>query len=209
MDATYFESRESLRAWLAENHALVGELWVGFYKKGSGRPSVTYPEALEEALCFGWIDGVRHAVDADRFKQRFTPRRRGSKWSAVNVRRVEALLATGLMQPAGIAAFEARDPGGTQHSYERGTVELSAEYEAALQGRPRAWAFFESQPPWYRRTASAWVMDAKQEQPRLRRLEALASECEAGQWIGPLRRARGGKAPPHAGSGEGDRLGQT
>ena len=198
MSASYFESREALRAWLAENHAGVDELWVGFYKKGSGTPSVTYVEALEEALCFGWIDGVRHAVDGERYSQRFTPRRPGSNWSAVNVKRAEALLAAGRMQPAGIAALEAREAGGRQYSYERGAVELSMEYVAMLRERPRAWAFFESQPPWYRRTASAWVMDAKQEQTRLRRLETLASDSEAGEWVAPLRRARGGKAPPQA-----------
>ena len=200
MDAVYFESQGALRAWLAENHAGSAELWVGFYKKASGKPSVTYVEALEEALCFGWIDGVRHAVDGERYKQRFTPRRTGSNWSAVNVNRVEGLLAAGRMEPSGITAFEARD-AGAQYSYERRSVVLSAEYEAALRERPRAWAFFETQPPWYRRTASTWVMDAKREETRRRRLETLAGECEAGEWIAQLRRARGGGTPPRAGPG--------
>lgn len=192
MDASYFETQAAFRDWLAANHARVAELWVGFYKKASGKPTVTYAEALEEALCFGWIDGVRRAVDAERFVQRFTPRRAGSNWSAVNVKRVEGLLAAGRMQPAGIAAFEAREPGaGYVHG--RGEVGLSPEYEAAMRARPVAWSFFQAQPPWYQRTASAWVMDAKQEQTRQRRLESLMTDSEAGEWVKPLRIAQRGK----------------
>ena len=192
MDAVYFETEAGFREWLAVNHDRVDELWVGFYKKASSKPGITYSQALDEALCFGWIDGVRHAVDGERYKQRFTPRRPGSNWSAVNVRRVEGLTAAGRMQSAGIAAFEARDPEKTPYSFERPSAGLSPAYESALRARPAAWAFFEAQPPWYQRTASAWVMDAKREETRLRRLETLASDSEAGEWIGPLRVGRRG-----------------
>jgi uncharacterized protein YdeI (YjbR/CyaY-like superfamily) len=191
-EAVYFETQGAFHEWLVANHDGASELWVGFFKRASGTPSVTYSEALDEALCFGWIDGVRRAVDGDRFVQRFTPRRPGSKWSAVNVKRAEALMEEGRMQPPGVAAFEARDPDGPKSTQERSEA-LSPEYEAALKSRPEAWAFFQAQPSWYRRTASAWVMDAKQEQTQLRRLETLASDSEAGEWIGPLRFARKGK----------------
>jgi uncharacterized protein YdeI (YjbR/CyaY-like superfamily) len=189
-DAVFFETAEALRAWLEQNHAGAGELWVGFHKKASGRPSVTYSEALDEALCFGWIDGVRRAVDGDRYEQRFTPRRPGSKWSAVNVRRVEALTKAGRMRPAGVAAYEAGKENGTQYANERSEAALDPEYEARLRANDAAWAFWEAQPASYRRAVAAWVMDAKQESTRLRRLEALISDSEAGEWVAPMRFAR-------------------
>ena len=131
-DARYFESQAAFRAWLAENHHSPDELWVGFYKKASGRPSVTYREALDEALCFGWIDGVRQALDGDRFRQRFTKRRPGSAWSAANVRRMEALIAEGRAAAPGLAAFEARDPAAPQYSRETQPASLGEAYEALL-----------------------------------------------------------------------------
>jgi uncharacterized protein YdeI (YjbR/CyaY-like superfamily) len=182
MKPVYFETQAAIHHWLIANHDTVTELWVGFYKKASGKPSVTYPEALEEALCFGWIDGVRRAVDGDRYMQRFTPRRPGSQWSAVNVRRVEGLLAVGRMQPAGIAAFEARDMTASEQAGLGAGARLSPEHEAALQARPEAWAFIQAQPAWYQRAVAGWIMDAKRE-------ETLIADSDVGEWIGPLRRA--------------------
>jgi len=185
----YFESRGAFREWLAENHDSPDELWVGFYKKASGKPSITYPEALEEALCFGWIDGVRQAVDEERFRQRFTQRRAGSSWSAVNVRRMAALIAEGRVAAPGMAAFEARDPARPQYSRESQPATLSSEYEALLKNRPRAWEYLQAQPPGYRRLAAAFVMSAKRDETRLRRLRVLIEESERGVRLDPMKPA--------------------
>jgi uncharacterized protein YdeI (YjbR/CyaY-like superfamily) len=181
--ATYFASADELRAWLAEHHASEDELLVGFWRVGSGRPSTTWAEAVDQALCYGWIDGVRRRVDDRRYTIRFTPRRRGSTWSNVNVANVERLLAAGLMAPAGIAAWEARDPAKTGIYSAESPIPLSAEYEAALRERPGAWEFWERQAPSYRRMASHWVMSAKQEQTRQRRLARLVDDSAAGRRI--------------------------
>jgi uncharacterized protein YdeI (YjbR/CyaY-like superfamily) len=187
VEATYFESRAAFRAWLAENHRSPDELWVGFYKKASGRPSITYGEALDEALCFGWIDGVRQAVDNDRFRQRFTKRRAGSLWSAVNVRRMEALISEGRAAAPGLAAFESRDPAAPQYSRENQPASLGSEYETLLKARPQAWEFLQAQPPGYRRMAAVFVMTAKREETRLRRLEILIEACERGMRLDPMK----------------------
>jgi uncharacterized protein YdeI (YjbR/CyaY-like superfamily) len=183
-DCTFFESQAALRSWFEANHATTGVLQLGMYKKGSGRPSVTYAEALDEALCFGWIDGVRHPIDELCFTQRFTPRRRGSNWSAVNIRKVEGLIARGLMHEAGLRAFEARDASAPRPE-DRADV-LPPEYLARFQVSGEAWQFFSSQPPGYRRLSSMWVMDAKREETRLRRLETLIADSKAGRRIAPL-----------------------
>ena len=185
---TFFESRAAYRQWLAENGESVPVLWIGFYKKASGRPSVTYEKAVEESLCFGWIDGVRYAIDKDSFRQRFTPRKARSNWSAVNIKRVEKLLAQGLMTPAGMREFEKRDAQGTAYSYEQRRDGLAPEYEERFRKHPDAWAFFEKQAPWYQRTAAFWVMDAKREETRARRLETLIADSATGRRIGPLAR---------------------
>jgi uncharacterized protein YdeI (YjbR/CyaY-like superfamily) len=187
-DCTYFESRDAFRAWLNGHHDSADVLQVGFYKKGSGRASVTYPEAVDEALCFGWIDGVRHAVDADSFTVRFTPRRAGSKWSAINIKRAEGLIEAGLMHEAGLCVFKERRDAPAGYSHETAPVELPELYLARLKASEHAWAFFSSQTPWYRRTAAFWVMAAKREETRERRLEALIADSEAGQHIRPLTR---------------------
>jgi uncharacterized protein YdeI (YjbR/CyaY-like superfamily) len=191
-EVRFFETAAAFRAWLADNHEMSRELWVGLFKKGAATASITYREAVDEALCFGWIDGVRLTIDDESYTNRFTPRKRGSNWSAVNIGRVEELMGAGRMAPSGIAAFEARDLERTRYTYERTSTGLSPAYESALRARPAAWSFFEAQPPWYRRIASAWVMHAKREETQLRRLESLASDSEAGEWIGPLR---GGRRP--------------
>jgi uncharacterized protein YdeI (YjbR/CyaY-like superfamily) len=194
-DARYFESQAAFRAWLAANHDSPAELWVGFYKKASGRPSITYREALDEALCFGWIDGVRQSVDGDRFRQRFTKRRPGSLWSAVNVRRMESLIAEGRVAAPGLAAFEARDPAAPQASRERMPASFNDEYEAMLKARPGAWEFLQVQPPGYRRMAAAMVMSAKREETRQRRLELLITACERGVRLDPMKPGFGLDAP--------------
>jgi uncharacterized protein YdeI (YjbR/CyaY-like superfamily) len=194
-DATYFESPEAFRAWLAEHHATATELWVGFHKKHTGRPSLDWAQSVDQALCFGWIDGIRKRVDDDRFVIRFTPRKPGSNWSAVNIGRVAELEAMGLMQPAGRAAFaRRREQQSGIYSYEQRPADLPEAYAARLRADERAWAFWQGQPPGYRKTATWWVVSAKQEETRLRRLASLIDECANGRRIGPLvgpRSARG------------------
>jgi uncharacterized protein YdeI (YjbR/CyaY-like superfamily) len=184
----FFTSAAEFRAWLETHHARATEIVVGYYKRGTDKPSLTWPESVDEALCFGWIDGVRHSIDDERYQIRFTPRKPSSKWSAVNRRRVAALIAEGRMHPAGLAAFEARG-ADTDYSYE-GTRrrELDGEALARLRANAKAWRFGQAQPPWYRRAASHWVTSAKQEATRERRLETLISDCAAGRTIKPLTR---------------------
>jgi uncharacterized protein YdeI (YjbR/CyaY-like superfamily) len=174
MKPTFFASPKAFRAWLRRNHAQVPELLVGFYKKASGTKSITWPEAVDAALCYGWIDGVRRNVDDARYTIRFTPRKPGSVWSSVNVRRAQALIADGQMQAAGLAAFEARQAKKSSvYSYEQKKVELSGEYRRRLQTQPAACQFFEAQPASYRRAAAWWVMSAKRDSTRDDRLEKL------------------------------------
>jgi uncharacterized protein YdeI (YjbR/CyaY-like superfamily) len=189
MDVRFFATGEEFRAWLEQHHATAKELWVGFYKKGSGRPSITWPESVDEALCFGWIDSVRRSIDEASYRIRFTPRRPRSIWSAVNVRRAEALVEAGRMQPAGLAAFAKRKEDRTgQYSFEQGQVALDEDLEAELRGNARAWEFFQAQPATYRKTVSWWVMSAKRDETRKRRLAALVRDSEAGQRIAQFRR---------------------
>lgn len=189
--ATYFQSAEEWRAWLTDNHATATEVWVGMFKKHSGRVGLTYPEAVEQALCFGWIDGVMNRVDGDRIRQRFTPRKSGSTWSNINIAKVADLEERGLMTEAGRAAFEARRPDRQGiYTYENHEVELSPEYLAQLAASPSALAFFESQTPSYRKVAKAWVMSAKQEKTRDKRMAELIADSEAGQLIKSQRYGR-------------------
>lgn len=156
-------------------------LEVGFYKKDSGIPSITYPEALDEALCFGWIDGVRTRIDNQRYKIRFTPRRKGSIWSQVNIDKVEALIAAGRMQPAGLRCFQERDVGKTnRYSFERNQVGFDEARERRFRERAAAWEFFQALPPSFRKTCTWWVMSAKQEATRDRRLGQLIEASAAG-----------------------------
>ena len=184
MKPRFFTGRSDFRRWLEKNHASAPELWVGFYKVSSGRGGLTYLEALEEALCFGWIDGVRHRVDAQSFSQRFSPRRAKSYWSAVNIRRAEQLKAAGLMHDAGLAAFERRDGASDRYSFERAPAALDPAAEKRFRANRRAWSFFESQAPWYRRVALHWVTSAKREETRARRLETLIRDSAGGRRIG-------------------------
>jgi uncharacterized protein YdeI (YjbR/CyaY-like superfamily) len=175
----FFPTPVDFRAWLAKHHASADALWVGFHKVGSGKPSITWPESVDQALCFGWIDGLRKSIDEGAYMIRFTPRRAGSTWSAVNVRRVEALTAAGLMQPAGLRAVEARteEKSGT-YSYETRPEALPEPYAAMLRKNRAAWKDFGHRSPSYRRGAIGWVISAKTEETRLRRLNVLI-DCSA------------------------------
>lgn len=189
---TFFSTPAEFRAWLERNHATARELLVGFYKKGSGKPSMTWPESVDQALCFGWIDGVRRSLGDDAYTIRFTPRKAGSVWSAVNTKRATELIELGLMHPAGLAAFEKRDERKTrQYSFERENVALEPAHEERFRANARAWEFFQRQPPGYRRTAAWWVLSAKREATRETRLATLIADSEAGRRIAPLRRGAG------------------
>lgn len=183
----FFASRARFRAWLAANHARKPELWVGFWKAHTGRKTVTYDEAVDESLCFGWIDGLVKGVDGGAYMQRFTPRRPRSIWSAINIRKVERLREAGLMAPAGLAAFEGRDPKRAGlYSTENRHVQLSKEFVKRFQSRRKAWAFFEKQPPGYRRVAAFWVMSAKRPETRERRLAQLIADSDRGVRVGAI-----------------------
>jgi uncharacterized protein YdeI (YjbR/CyaY-like superfamily) len=174
MKVLFFLSPPELRKWLEQNHVKQAELWVGFYKKGSGRPSVTYSEALDEALCVGWIDGVRRSVDAQAYAVRFTARKAKSKWSAVNVERVRTLIEADRMHPAGLKAFESATEDSRVHSYEeRNAAKFAARDEKTFHANKAAWEFFQSRPPGYRRTTTFWVTSAKKEETRQKRLATL------------------------------------
>jgi uncharacterized protein YdeI (YjbR/CyaY-like superfamily) len=181
MDTVFFTSAADFRAWLEENYATAHELWIGFYKKSSGQTGMTYLEAVDQALCFGWIDGIRKTVDVASYTNRFTPRKKKSTWSAVNIKRVAELTQAGLMHPSGIAAFEERDQARSgSYSYEQDERTLAEPYEAAFREHPAAWTFFQAQPPGQRRLAGHWVMSAKKEETRLRRLTTLIEDAEKG-----------------------------
>ena len=184
----FYATPEEWRAWLEANHADAREHWVGYYKRGTGRPSITWPESVDQALCFGWIDGVRKRVDEHSYTIRFTPRKRTSAWSRVNVARVAELTEEGLMRPAGIAAFEARTAEGTYSYEQRDAAAFDPDRERRFRAEEAAWAWFSAQAPWYRRTATHWVMSAKREETRDRRLAQLIEDSAAGRAVGPLRR---------------------
>jgi uncharacterized protein YdeI (YjbR/CyaY-like superfamily) len=179
--AVYFKTPSEWRNWLEEFHDKAIELLVGFYKKGSGKPSITWPESVDEALCFGWIDGVRKGVDEERYTIRFTPRKKSSIWSAVNIKRVGELTEAGLMRPTGLAAFEKRKLEKSviySHEQKDKIVELDEESEQKLRSNPAAWDFFQSQAPSYRKAVIWWVLSAKREETKLKRLATLIQDSE-------------------------------
>ena len=181
---TFFPTPADFRRWLAAHHATEKELLVGFYKTGSGKPSITWPESVDQALCFGWIDGIRKRLDDESYTIRFTPRKPTSTWSAVNIRRVEELTQQGLMQPAGLKAFEARKENRSGiYSYEQRTATLPPEYEKVLKKNKAAWTFFQAQPASYRKAAMWWIVSAKQDITRLKRLEQLIDLSAHGQQL--------------------------
>lgn len=189
MKPLFFPTPRDWRQWLAKHHASTGELWVGFYKRGSGKPSITWPESVDEALCVGWIDGIRKRLDDESYVIRFTPRRPGSIWSAVNVRRVGELTRRRRMRPAGTRAFEARTKKKSAvYSFEqRKTVKLPAAYARRFKEDPAAWRFFSEQAPWYQRTTTWWVISARREETRLKRLATLIADSAAGRRIGLVK----------------------
>ncbi len=184
MEPIYFASPEEFRAWLEEHHAMEKELLVGYHKKGTGKPSMTWPESVDEALCFGWIDGVRRRVDEERYTIRFTPRRTRSNWSLINVNRVKELIALERMNPPGLAAFEARVAKKTGiYAYENRPTELDEACARALRKNRKAWEFFQAQSPYYRKRASWWIASAAKDETRQKRLAKLIALSAAGKRI--------------------------
>jgi uncharacterized protein YdeI (YjbR/CyaY-like superfamily) len=190
--ASYFVSPADWRRWLAAHHKTKDEQWVGFYKKGSGKPSITWPEAVDEALCFGWIDGVRKSIDDTSYRIRFTPRRAGSTWSKVNVRRVADLTRRGRMRAGGVDAYKSRSAKKTGvYSFEqRKQARLSRADQRRFKANAVAWHFFKDQAAWYQRTATWWVTSAKREETRTRRLNTLIGDCVLGRRMAPLARRK-------------------
>ena len=186
-DIRFFATPAELRDWFDANHETTDELWLGYYKKGSGRPSVTWAQAVDEALCVGWIDGKLQRIDDTSHVQRFTPRRNGSNWSAINVANVGRLTAEGRMRAAGTRAFEARTPERTGvYAYERDRSELTPDEIARFKAEPDAWADWQARPASYRRNVTHWITSAKQAATRQRRLSMLIEDSRAGRVIKPL-----------------------
>jgi uncharacterized protein YdeI (YjbR/CyaY-like superfamily) len=189
MQVVFFETPTAFRAWLEANHETASELWVGFHKKATGRPSMVWSEAVDQALCFGWIDGIRKRVDGDSYANRFTPRKPRSTWSNVNIEKVARLSEQGLMTPAGLRAFEARDPVKSGiYSFEQRPETLPPAFEEQFRANADAWTFWQTQPPGYRRTATFWVLSAKRAATRQRRLATLIEDSAHGRRIGLLAR---------------------
>ena len=188
-DVAHFASAGAFRAWLEAHHDREDVVWVGYWKKATGRPSLTWEESVDEALCFGWIDGIRRRIDEDAYTIRFTPRRAGSTWSRRNVERFEALRAEGLIRPSGEEAWSARTDANTGiYSFEQqDPASLPDEFLARLEADPSAWADWEARPPGYRRQVAHWVTSAKRQSTRERRFQALLEDSAAGRKVKPLR----------------------
>ena len=185
MNPKFFPTPSAFRKWLAANHAKSKELVVGFYKKGSGKPSITWPESVDEALCFGWIDGVRNSIDEESYRIRFTPRKPTSVWSAVNIRNVERLIKEKRMQPAGLKAFKLRKDSRSEiYAYEQRSPELVEPYAGIFKRNKAAWKFFQEQAPYYKRLLIFRIMSAKKEETQIRRLEELIEYSAKGHRLG-------------------------
>ena len=194
MKPVFFRTPTEFREWLGKYHATKDELLVGFYKRDSGKPSLTWPESVDQALCFGWIDGVRRRIDGLSYTIRFTPRRRGSIWSSVNIKRARTLIAQGQMRPAGLTAYEARrDNKSGIYSYEQRSVNLEEPYKELLKQNKTAWSHFQEQPPSYRKAASWWIVSAKKEGTRLKRLAKLTALSAEGKRLPHLTPGRQGR----------------
>ncbi len=191
MEVKFFKTPSDFRRWLEKNHATARELWVGYYRKGSGKQGMTWPESVDEALCFGWIDGIRKRVDDLSYANRFTPRRARSIWSAVNIGRVEELTRLGLMRPAGLKAFGARTENRSGiYAYEQRKPELEEPYAEMLRRNKAAWQFFQAQTASYRKLVSWWVLSAKREETRLKRLSQLVEHSAGGRTVPQYTRAK-------------------
>jgi uncharacterized protein YdeI (YjbR/CyaY-like superfamily) len=188
---TYFKTPAHFRKWFENYQAVSQFVWVGFYKKGSGKPSITWPESVDEALCFGWIDGIRKNVDETSYTIRFTPRKPRSIWSAVNIKRAQELIELGRMHPTGLAAFQARtEDRSRRYAYEQQGAKLVGEYEKKLKANRKAWKFWSAQPPGYQRISGWWVMSAKKEETRLRRLDQLIADSANERIIASMARMK-------------------
>ena len=198
MDPKFFANAAAWRSWLEKHHADTPELLVGFYKKGSGKASITWPESVDAALCFGWIDGVRRSIDDVSYSIRFTPRKARSFWSIVNIKRVAELTEQGLMHSAGLKAFEARtgERSGV-YAFEQEKIELDTTQRKQFRAHTAAWQFFQKQPAWYRRTATWWVISAKRPETREKRLAKLIEDSENGRTIRELTRTPAQRGPAH------------
>jgi len=190
MEPLFFADAAELRAWFVEHHAAAPELLVGYFKKHTGKPTVQHTEAIEQALCFGWIDSIGRRIDEDRYQVRFTPRRKGSVWSAINVAKVAELTAAGQMHPAGLHAFKDRKPERVAvYSYEQpADAVLNDQQTELFRSEEAAWQWFSAQPASYRRAAVHWVVSAKREETRQRRLAQLITDSAAGRTVPPLTR---------------------
>jgi uncharacterized protein YdeI (YjbR/CyaY-like superfamily) len=190
----FFRAPAELKKWFDANHASARELWVGYFKKGTGRPSVSWPESVDEALCVGWIDGIRKNLDEESYVIRFTPRRAGSIWSAINIRRVDALAREKRMRPSGLEAFAARRENKVGiYSYEQRPADLVEPYRGIFRKNKKAWAYFEAQPPGYRKIATWWIVCAKKEETRRKRLKQLIALSAAARRLPGLERRRPSK----------------
>jgi len=188
MKPRFFATPAELRQWLQKNHSKTLEQWIGFHKRGSGKPSITWPESVDEALCFGWIDGLRKSIDDTAYMIRFTPRKATSIWSAVNVKRAGELIRLKRMAPAGLKAFEARRRTNVYSYEQRRALALDAADEKRFRAERKAWDWFQAQAPWYRRACTHWVVSAKKPETRERRLATLIDCCARGRTIAPLTR---------------------
>ncbi len=193
----FFTNLSEFHTWLQKNHDKASEIWVGFHKKSSGKQGITMPESVDEALCFGWIDSVRKSVSDTSYANRFTRRKTRSTWSAINIKRAKELIRFGRMQPSGLKAFEQRTAERSAiYSYEqRQTATLSDAFETQFRANKKAWNFFQSQPPWYRRVSAFWVLSAKREETKLKRLAKLIEDSENQRTIPPLTRPGKHKSP--------------
>ena len=190
MNPTFFPTQADFRKWLAENHDKATELLVGYYKVGSAKHNMTWSQSVDEALCFGWIDGVRRSIDADSYCIRFTPRKLKSIWSAVNIQKIDDLTRQNLMHPAGLAAFEKRQEHKSKiYAYEQNEVGLSDEFETEFKANEKAWTNFQAMAPSYKKTAINWVMTAKQKETGIKRLRELITDSELGLKVKQLRYA--------------------
>jgi uncharacterized protein YdeI (YjbR/CyaY-like superfamily) len=192
----HFKTSAAFRAWLRQHHKTASALVLRIFRNHAAARGVTYAQALDEALCYGWIDGVRRSLDADSFSVRFSPRKPRSNWSRVNVRHAQRLILARRMTKAGLAVFEAREGARTGvYSFEQRPTELTAAFRARFQANGAAWDYYQHEAPWYRRTSSYWVMSAKREETRTTRLDTLIACSASGVRIGPLQRSGTATAP--------------
>jgi uncharacterized protein YdeI (YjbR/CyaY-like superfamily) len=191
LEIQFFPTAAPFHDWLNAHHSDTPELWLGYFKKESGKPSITYPESVDAALCFGWIDGIRQKIDDESYRVRFTPRRPGSLWSPFNIKRVEELTALGRMQPAGEAAFASRkEKIFGEFTYANRSPDLAEPYAGILKQNEAAWTYYQAQPPSYRKVVNWWVVCAKKEETRLKRLAELADCCSANRMIPAMEKLK-------------------